>query len=68
MANPLYNQYGNTPTNNVGISQLMKDAQRLRQTIQNPRKEVERLLQSGQMSQSDFNTLSKLANQILTNM
>ena len=68
MANPLYDQYGKIATNGVGMSQLMKDAQRLRQTMQNPRKEVERLLQSGQMSQSDFNTLSKLANQILSNM
>lgn len=68
MANPLFDQYGKTNTNGIGMSQLMKDAQRLRQTMQNPRKEVERLLQSGQMSQSDFNTLSKLANQILSNM
>ena len=68
MANPLFDQYGKTPANNMGFSQLMQDAQRLRQTIQNPRQEVERLLRSGQMSQSDFNTLSKLANQILTNI
>lgn len=68
MANPLYDQYGNAPISKNGIFQLMKDAQRLRQTIQNPRKEVERLLQSGKMTQSDFNHFSQMANQILSNM
>lgn len=65
MANPLFNQFG-TPNNQ--LSQIMKDAQQLRQRIQNPRQEVERLLQTGQMSQADFNMLSQMANQILGKM
>jgi hypothetical protein len=31
----------------------------------NPKEEVEKLLQSGQMSQQQFNQLSQIANQIL---
>ena len=65
MANPLFNQFG---ASNNQISQIMRDAQQLRQQIQNPRQEVERLLQTGQMSQADFNMFSQMANQILGKM
>lgn len=65
MANPLFNQFG---SENNNISQIMRDAQQLRQKIQNPRQEVERLLQTGQMSQADFNMFSQMANQILGKM
>lgn len=64
MANPLYNQYGNIP-NNMGLKQLWEQAQQLKQTIQNPKAEVERLLQTGEMSQSQFNELSKMAQNII---
>lgn len=47
------------------MDQLLADARRLKQTMQNPRAEVERLLQTGQMSQSDFNKYSQIANQIV---
>lgn len=63
MANPLFGQFGNQPQND--FSQLMADVQRLSQTIKNPRQEVERLLQTGQMSQQTFNSLAQQANQIL---
>lgn len=65
MANPLFNQFG---LENNHVSQIMRDAQQLRQKIQNPRQEVERLLQTGQMSQADFNMFSQMANQILGKM
>ena len=64
MSNPLYGQFGGQAQMNP-IQQLVADARRLRQTMQNPRAEVERLLQSGQMSQSDFNKYSQIANQIV---
>ena len=48
MSNPLYGQFGGQQTN--PIQQLVTNARQLKQTIQNPRAEVERLLQSGQMS------------------
>ena len=65
MANPLYNQLGNE---NNTMAQFMSEFQRLQQTVKNPKQEVERLLQSGQMSQSQFNNLSKQAKQILAMM
>ena len=47
------------------MQQLIADARRLRNTVQNPRSEVERLLQTGQMSQSQFNQFSQIAQQIV---
>ena len=64
--NPLFNALngGRKPDNN-GFSNFMADFQRLQQTVKNPRQEVERLLQSGAMSQQTFNSLAQQANQIL---
>ena len=66
MANPLFNQFGNIQKN--PMSQFMSDFNRLRQTIKNPRQEVERLLQTGEMSQKTFNELSQIAQQIAKSM
>ena len=63
MPNPLYGQFGGQQVN--PMQQLVEDARKLKQTMHNPRAEVERLLQSGQMSQSQFNQLSKIAQQII---
>ena len=63
MSNPLYGQFGGQQTN--PLQQLVADARKLRQTMQNPRAEVERLLQSGQMSQAQFNQFSQIAQQIV---
>ena len=64
MANPLFNQFGGQQVN--PMQQLVEDARKLKQTMQNPRAEVERLLQSGQMSQSQFNQFSQIAQQIVS--
>lgn len=63
MSNPLFDQFGGHQTN--PMQQLVADARKLRQTMQNPRAEVERLLQTGQMSQQKFNELSQIAQQIV---
>ena len=63
MANPLFSQFGGQQVN--PMQQLVEDARKLKQTRQNPRAEVERLLQSGQMSQSQFNQFSQIAQQIV---
>lgn len=63
MANPLFSQFGGQQVN--PMQQLVEDARKLKQTMQNPRAEVERLLQSGQMSQSQFNQFSQIAQQIV---
>jgi hypothetical protein len=63
MANPLFNQFGNRPNNLM--AEFMSDFNRLKQTIKDPKQEVQNLLNSGQMSQNDFNRLSQMANQIM---
>ena len=64
MPNPIYDQFG-VQQNNNGFSAFMNDFRRLQQTVKNPRQEVERLLQSGSMSQQDFNRFGQMANQII---
>lgn len=64
MANPIYDQFGGQQNSN-GFSDFMNDFRRLQQTVKNPRQEVERLLQSGAMSQQTFNSLAQQANQII---
>lgn len=63
MANSLFNALNGQQIN--PMQQLVADARKLRQTMQNPRAEVERLLQSGQMSQQQFNQFSQIAQQIV---
>ena len=63
MSNPLFSALGGQQMN--PMAQLVADARKLRQTMQNPRAEVERLLQSGQMSQQQFNQFSQIAQQIV---
>ena len=63
MPNPLFSQCGGQHVN--PMQQLVEDARKLKQTMQNPRAEVERLLQIGQMSQSQFNQFSQIAQQIV---
>ena len=63
MDNPLFSALGGQQMN--PMQQLVADARKLRQTMQNPRAEVERLVQTGQMSQQDFNRYSQIAQQIV---
>ena len=63
MSNPLYGQFGGQQDN--PMQQLVAEARQLKQTIQNPRAEVERLLQTGQMSQDQFNQFAQIAQQIV---
>ena len=63
MGNPLFNQFGNQNNN---MSDLINQIMDFKKNFTgNPKQEVERLLQSGQMSQQQFNQLSQIANQIL---
>ena len=67
MPNPLYGQFG-VQQNNNGFSDFMNDFRRFQQTVKNPKQEVERLLQSGAMSQQDFNRFGQMANQVMQMM
>lgn len=62
MANPLYNNFGN----NNQFGDLIKQAQEFKRQFTNidPRAEVERLLNSGQMTQQQFNQYSQIAQQV----
>lgn len=66
MANPLYNNFGN----NNQFGDLIKQAQEFKKqfTNINPRAEVERLLNSGQMTQQQFNQYSQIAQQVAQRM
>ena len=62
MANHLFNIFGN----NNQFGDLIKQAQEFKRqfTNINPRAEVERLLNSGEMSQQQFNEYSQIAQQV----
>ena len=62
MANPLFNGFGN----NNQFGNLIQQAQAFKRqfTNINPRAEVERLLNSGEMSQQQFNEYSQIAQQV----
>jgi hypothetical protein len=66
MANPLYNNFGKQ--SNPMVDLIRQAKQFKNQFNGNPRQEVERLLQTGQMSQSDFNRLSQIAQQVVQAM
>lgn len=62
MANNLYNQFGRQ---NNPFEQLAQQAREFQKQFNgNPRQEVERLLQTGQMSQEQFNQYSQIAQQV----
>ena len=62
MSNALYNQFGRQ---NNPLEQLAQQAREFRKQFKgSPRQEVERLLQTGQMSQSQFNQYSQIVQQV----
>ena len=68
MANELFNQFGNQQLNN-GIAQFISDVQNFQKTFKgNPEEEVKKMLNSGQISQQQFNQFAQIANQIMAFM
>ena len=66
MPNPIYNYMANQ---NNPFMQIMQEAQKLKNTFKgNPREEVQRLLNSGELSQADFNRYSQIAQQVMQMM
>jgi hypothetical protein len=62
MANSLFNEFG---MQNNPLEQIAQQARDFRKQFSgNPRQEVERLLQTGQMSQAQFNQYSQIAQQV----
>lgn len=67
MANPMYNQFGQQPAN--PISQIIAQAREMQRTFRgDPRQVVQQMLNSGQMSQQQFNALAQQANAIMSQM
>ena len=66
MPNPIYDSMANR---NNPFMQIMQEAQKLKNTFKgNPREEVQRLLNSGELSQADFNRYSQIAQQVVQMM
>ena len=66
MPNPIYNSMANQ---NNPFMQIMQEAQNLKNTFKGtPREEVQKLLNSGEMSQADFNRYSQIAQQVMQMM
>lgn len=60
--NPLFNAFSNQPNQ---FTQIIQEAQKLKNTFNgNPREEVQKLLNSGEMSQKQFNQYSQIAQQV----
>lgn len=70
MSNPLFNVLGgNRPMNDGGFSQFISQVKEMQRTFNgDPRAEVQKLLNSGQMTQQQFNELSQMANQVMNLM
>lgn len=57
---------GNNQQNMNPMQQLIADARRMKQTFAgNPKEEVQKLLNSGAMTQDQFNQFSQIAQQIV---
>ena len=67
MANPLFNDLrGNRPPiNNNMLAQMMSEFNKFKSSFNgDPKAEVQKLLNSGQMTQDQYNRLSQMANQL----
>lgn len=65
MANSIFNALGGNSMPNGGIQNFMKMFNQFRSTFQgNPQEEVQKLLNSGRISQEQFNQYAQQATQI----
>lgn len=66
MANPLFNMMGKQSN---PMADLIRQARNFKNQFNgNPRQEVEKLLQTGRMSQQQFNQFSQIAQQVVQAM
>ena len=66
MSNPLFNMMGKQSN---PMADLIRQARNFKNQFNgNPRQEVERLLQTGRMSQQQFNQFSQIAQQVVQAM
>lgn len=69
MSNPLFQMLGNAMPNNIGnMGNLIQQFQQFRNTFKgDPRQQVQQLLNSGRVSQEQYNQAVQMAN-MLQNM
>ncbi len=66
MSNPLFNMFGSGQMQNQGINDIVAQINNFRANVKgNPQQMVQDLLNSGKMTQAQFNQLSQMANQIM---
>lgn len=67
MSSPLFKALGNQGTGGNSPMDLMSQFQKFRQEMQgkNPNKEINRLLQSGKISQQQLNQAQQMARQLM---
>lgn len=66
MSNPLFNEYGGSLADNAGLSQFLKTLDEFEKNFKgDARAEVQKLLDSGQMTQQQFNQLGQAADRIM---
>lgn len=68
MPNPLYNEMMELtrPETNNGFSQMMNQLNSFAQTLRgNPKQIVEQMIQSGQMTQAQYNQIAQEANKMI---
>lgn len=69
MANELYNQFGknnNNKPDDGGFSEFVQQFQQFKAQFRgNPQAEIQRMLQSGQISQAQLNQAQQLAQQFI---
>lgn len=64
--NPLYKALGCNQAPVNPMTQLIEEAKRVQQTFNgDPKAEVQRLLNSGAMTQAQFNEFAQIANQLV---
>ena len=69
MPNYFYNEMNNQGMPQNNIMQIINDIKNFKNSFNvNPKEEVQKLLNTGQMTQQQFNQLSQMANQIFRNM
>lgn len=63
MNNSLFNMYGNQQNN---VPSIVSEINKFKNSFKgDPRAEVEKMMQSGQLSQEQFNEYAQMANQLM---
>jgi len=65
MGNPFYGKFGNNNNNNNQFANLIKQFNQFKKSIKgDPKQQVQELLNSGQMTQEQFNQIQGMARQL----